>query len=50
VTTPSSPAQPPAILTANQVQVNLTTGQIQLAELLLINTRGISLKQKEMSS
>jgi hypothetical protein len=42
--------QPPAILQADQVELDTETGQIQLAELLLINTQGISLTKKEMSS
>jgi hypothetical protein len=40
---------PPTLLPANQVDFDVNAGQIQLAELLLINKRGISLTKKEAS-
>ncbi len=37
----------PAILMANQVKLDLKTGNIQLTELLLINVRGVNIKKKK---
>jgi hypothetical protein len=43
----TSDLEVPAILTVNQVKLELKTGKIQLTELLLINIHGVNIKKKE---
>ena len=40
-------SQVPAILTANQVKLDLKTGKIQLTELSLINVNGVNIRKKK---